>query len=513
MTAAAARYAALDRLPPGLYRPVVACIHGHLAARAEAVHALWDALLGGSLPPAAALPWPEPAYRDALLDNLARERLPALCQGERGVTEALLLDVLELVDEMDRLRDRMALLGAQLRGLGEEELDVARGECAGGCDGLGRGAPRWRRPRVSDATRAEMRAEAARLMTTFAGARVRARMADRWRGRVAVWEEVKGLLEALRRITRRGWTLDLGSLAVHQWREMHRVHELLAQIPAVRAWVERLGRLRAIDDPAQPTALERALGAIRRAREEERVTATATGAVETRGVERTGELGRMLPSEAAMLAHPTLRGLWHARRAEAALLGYHAAGVYTERVRVTADFDEEGVDPKPRAAAGPVILCLDTSGSMRGTPGDVAKAVALHAACVAHEESRRCVLYNFSGPGQVDEVELGNGLEGLTALVEFLARSFDGGTDLVAPLERAAARVEREDWRRADVVVVSDGQFDPSPACAEAVQGARARRGTRFLGVLVGTAPPDAMAALCDEVVAFETWAQAMAPG
>lgn len=184
MTAAASRYAALDRLPRGLYQPVVTGVHGALAARAEAVAALWDALLGGSLPPADALPWPEAPHRDALLEALAAEGLPAVCRGDRGVTEVLLLDLLALADDLDRARDHFTLLGAQLRGLGEAEVDAAPGAsgACGGDDALAGGMPRWRRPRIDDATRSKMRAEAGRLMAQFAGARVRAMLADRWRG-------------------------------------------------------------------------------------------------------------------------------------------------------------------------------------------------------------------------------------------------------------------------------------------------------------------------------------------
>lgn len=49
---------------------------------------------------------------------------------------------------------------------------------------------------------------------------------------------------------------------------------------------------------------------------------------------------------------------------------------------------------------GPIILCLDTSGSMRGARELVAKALALECMRGAHRQQRPCYLYAFSGPGK-----------------------------------------------------------------------------------------------------------------
>ncbi len=53
---------------------------------------------------------------------------------------------------------------------------------------------------------------------------------------------------------------------------------------------------------------------------------------------------------------------------------------------------------RPAAELGPIILCLDTSGSMRGARETVAKALALECLRGAHRQRRACYLYAFSGP-------------------------------------------------------------------------------------------------------------------
>lgn len=53
---------------------------------------------------------------------------------------------------------------------------------------------------------------------------------------------------------------------------------------------------------------------------------------------------------------------------------------------------------RPAAELGPIILCLDTSGSMRGARETVAKALALECLRGAHRQRRPAYLYAFSGP-------------------------------------------------------------------------------------------------------------------
>lgn len=67
--------------------------------------------------------------------------------------------------------------------------------------------------------------------------------------------------------------------------------------------------------------------------------------------------------------------------------------------RQFADADMFLQEIRPAAEMGPIILCLDTSGSMRGAREVVAKALALECLRGAHRQQRPCYLYAFSGPG------------------------------------------------------------------------------------------------------------------
>lgn len=61
---------------------------------------------------------------------------------------------------------------------------------------------------------------------------------------------------------------------------------------------------------------------------------------------------------------------------------------------------------RPTADRGPILLCVDTSGSMRGPRETVAKALALECMRAAKEQERSCYVYAFSGPAEVRLVRL-----------------------------------------------------------------------------------------------------------
>lgn len=86
------------------------------------------------------------------------------------------------------------------------------------------------------------------------------------------------------------------------------------------------------------------------------------------------------------------RLLHYARRLERTLLTYERVG-WTDTPAQT----RTGTEVRPAAVSGPIILCLDTSGSMMGAREVVAKALALECMRQARTQKRACYLYSFSG--------------------------------------------------------------------------------------------------------------------
>jgi uncharacterized protein with von Willebrand factor type A (vWA) domain len=229
---------------------------------------------------------------------------------------------------------------------------------------------------------------------------------------------------------------------------------------------------------------------------------------ELRGIRLSDRIEGMLGSEAAMLLHPVLHKLWRARRAEARLLTYDSEAVLFDlRPDPAAPPRHDPAPPQPEALErGPIIVCLDTSGSMRGAPETIAKAVALAALRGAHHERRGCLLIAFGGPGEIVERELGLDAAGLAALLDLMGQAFDGGTDVQSPIERAVERVLEARWASADLLIVSDGEFGCTPATLARLDDARERLGLRVQGVLVGDRETLGLMEVADDIFWVRDW-------
>jgi uncharacterized protein with von Willebrand factor type A (vWA) domain len=302
----------------------------------------------------------------------------------------------------------------------------------------------------------------------------------------------------------RGWDLSRGVLRHTGWLDLVRLRRLIEQLPQVRDIIRSLGRLHL--STQEESVAERLFVPVRRLEEERLEVRTPHIPAETRGIERSGEIARMLPSEALMLGHPKLRLLWHARRAERALLTYRVEGIEIERRLVERETLEEVEGRRPRPERGPILAVVDTSGSMHGLPETVAKALVLEALRTAHAEKRRCYVYSYSGPGQVTEQELSLSTEGIGRLLAFLGLSFGGGNDETGVMARVIARIKEKEWKKADVLFVSDGEW-PAPAALVKLVGDARQEGTRFHGVQIGNRGRTGLHAVCDPVHEFRDWA------
>jgi uncharacterized protein with von Willebrand factor type A (vWA) domain len=181
--------------------------------------------------------------------------------------------------------------------------------------------------------------------------------------------------------------------------------------------------------------------------------------------------------------------------------------VLVERVPDPQARPKASAAPAPEARErGPIILAIDTSGSMKGAPENIAKAVALEALRTAQREKRACLLIAFGGPGEVVECELSAADGGLAALFELIGQGFDGGTDVQTPIEHAVARVREARWRSADLLIVSDGEFGCTGETLASLDAARSELGLRVQGILVGDRETLGLMETCDQIHWLRDW-------
>ena len=446
--------APLDRRPRGLWLGTLAHSHGRLVPRLAEVERLLADLHAGRGPDGRGA-WPSPRLAAAVAAAFRALDLPRFCALAEELPELVLRSLLGHLDLVPDYVDRGATPAA-----------------------------------------AEVRAVEA--------------FADDWRERCGELDELVDVLGAvpdLFKTTR--WDLLRGLLRSEGWQEVVRIRRLLDGLPELVQVIRRLGRARETDAPDE--SREVSLEVMERAtarREDRRETRVPELPGETRGVRRSSRVARMLPAEAMLLAHPRLRLVWHARHAERTLLTYEDDDRLDEAVQRDV--------PVLRATArrtsgrrlelGPMLVCVDTSGSMQGGAELVAKAVVLEAARTAHAQGRPCHVFAFSGPGEVVDAALSTDAAGIELLVRFMGQRFGGGTDIGAPLEHALARLDEERWALADLLVASDGEFGATPEVAAAVRAAKEERGLRIQGILVGDRETIGMLELADDVFWVRDW-------
>jgi uncharacterized protein with von Willebrand factor type A (vWA) domain len=302
------------------------------------------------------------------------------------------------------------------------------------------------------------------------------------------------------------WDQMRGQLRSREWQAARRAAERLATMPELMALLQRLGR-REWSVQRPPQSMPQSAAATQRT-PLRALTTTLPGAPgEITGIRFGSRLEQLLPSEALLLRHRLLKKLWRARQAEGRLLAHDTAAVVVDwRADPAASAAAVGAPEAQPLERGPIVLCLDTSGSMRGAPENIARAVVIAALRLAQASRRACRLLAFGGPGELVEHELGAGAAGLQATLALMGQAFDGGTDVQAPIERAVERVREAGWAGADLLIVSDGEFGCVRATVEALDRARAELGVFVQGVLVGDRETMGMLEVCDAIHWVHDW-------
>ncbi len=509
-------YSFLEELPNGLHDKVVTAGSGDLQTRVRGTLGWRKALLDGRVPSFDEAPWPAHGVHDSVTRVIRDLGLSRFCRANPEVTDKLLDQLVDIAESSARhLDDVLQALARAARAKAEEEdgkkenpapaLSAATGTSR---SIVGGNAGRSTDEAVSGEAGALSQEQVEKAVAAAKGENdqaIKKALEQEWNERVRVWSELESVFGELGLLTGIGFDLSRRVIQSHGWLAAARLAKLLEQLPQLRDLIRTIGRLHEIKDK-DASVLEQVFEPVTRTAEELREVRTPFAPHETRGIERSDSIARMLPAEAVLLRHPVLRTLWHARRAERALVTYRVEGTEFECVAVERVGEKPVERPRPKPERGPLIVCVDTSGSMNGLPETIAKAIALEAARTAHREKRRCLLYAFSGPGDVVEHELSFDADGIPKLLSFLSFSFGGGTDLAAPLARAAEVLSRQEWALADLVLVTDGEFPVPKQAAERLRSAREARRARMHGILIGNLHSPALSSLCDPVHVFQSW-------
>jgi uncharacterized protein with von Willebrand factor type A (vWA) domain len=468
-----------------------------------------DALLKGALPSGDST-WPAGPIGQALRQSFPCGLL-RFTKGNKDVADAVVENLLQIVDGLrsdwdNRVADELEewlkaedLRREQAAKAEEEAQELEEGETE-----RKRVHPIPVDAEESQKKAAEIRSSLEAVLADWA----KVRMERVWGEQVAGWTSISEVFGALHSETSFGWDLSKGILKHVGWSKVEEMNKLLKSLPQIAAIAKALGRAKSSDKEVGPE--ERIMAKVSRVREELQWVEAPHARTHTDGIHKSDDIPRMLPMEGSLYRHPVFRKLWKAKLIERTLACYQIKGIEKRSIFSEEWVEEEQVVRK-KLERGPIIVCLDTSGSMQGVPETVAKAITLEAMRLAHAEGRDCLLYAFSGYGDVTEHDLDLSPAGIESLCAFLCMSFHGGTDISGPISAATGKLGEAKWKRADIIMVSDGAFDVPGHTQETLEEAKKKHGLRVHGLLVsngyhGSFGLNSMQSLCDPVHVFRDW-------
>lgn len=306
---------------------------------------------------------------------------------------------------------------------------------------------------------------------------------DNWRKKVADElykriEELKKLQELLEPFTNelgRLFDMSKGNWHKANFDILKRYSEFLKQNEALQQLAEMLGKMRQAEKEFEEELFSNTTI-------KPQWKAEYASKADLIGIRESDDLSCLVPSETALLSDNTLQSVFIKKFAEKKLQ------TFEYQARVLSFEEEEFQDKRQKEkeeAKGPFIICVDTSGSMHGSPETVAKTLCFAILKIAIRENRKCFLISFStGIETLNLTDLKNSLE---KIIEFLSMSFHGGTDAAPAMREALRQLQSNDYKKADVLMISDfvmSSFDKQTQ--EQIKTAKESK-TKFHSLVIGT--------------------------
>ena len=446
---------ALDELARQLWLGGLTNSQGTLEPRLEAIAALHRALLGGAVPLLDSWGWPPFPIAQPFFDAITQLDLAKFCSGQKEITDTVMMSLLFHVDFIVDYQDR-----------GANEFEAVRMAAAAFVED-------W----------SERCGQFLELVEVFG--------LMPYDGKSICWDQIHNLLRS------------------PEWQDVLRISRMLDQIPELAQIIHALGRCHLSEETEIRSSINVEVISESLAQCMENNTVHIPDMPgETRGIYRSDRIARMLPMEAYLLVHPHLRLVWHARRAERSLLSYEEDDrmeeVRLHQARVSRP--RPSSQPGKRQMMGPILVCVDTSGSMKGGAEEVAKAVVLEAMRTAHAEHRPCYVFAFGSSDELIEMELTVDSDGINALMQFLRQGFRGGTDICGPLETIISKIEDQQWQLADLLIASDGEFGATPELSARLAAVKLKFGLRVQGILIGDRETIGFMEIADNIFPIREW-------
>lgn len=295
-----------------------------------------------------------------------------------------------------------------------------------------------------------------------------------------------GALEILAQLfPGRQWNYSLKDLHRHYIENLERYAKIAEDSEALKDIVDQLGRI------------EMEYGS-------RKIAVSPHGKTEMHSITYSSDLNHLLPTEAVKLQNPTLKLKFAADMAEKKLLTYQLRGKYWV-----------GGPPSVKKR-GPVVALVDTSGSMCGSPETIAKATILAIARRMLKEERDVKVILFSSRNQLETIDLTSKKRMAEEFLEFLYRTFGGGTDFNTALEAGIQSLKEPQFKSADLLFITDGDSTISNrALIEEWNSLREEQDARIFSLIIGNSTASGLEQVSDETYITQrtdTWSPGNSP-
>ena len=194
------------------------------------------------------------------------------------------------------------------------------------------------------------------------------------------------------------------------------------------------------------------------------------------GISTGRDLGALLPSEMALFMDPSTEEVFLHKYVSNRLQVFEHQ---SKMLHAARSLHTESATHK-----GPIVVCVDTSGSMTGEPRQIALSQMMRLAEMSDAENRRCFLIAFSVHAQAIDVLLDR-----TQLLQFFTHQATGDTDARRMMEVLFELLQSNaDYTHADVLWISDFRIPIPPATYLQQMERLQKTGTHFYGLQMGIA-------------------------
>lgn len=196
---------------------------------------------------------------------------------------------------------------------------------------------------------------------------------------------------------------------------------------------------KALRDSHKLSAILEMAGRMQNIWKDVKATKPSRGSSELTDIETGNDLARLLPSESVALNHPGMKlALWR-KLSERSALQYK-------------------LEAKKAENKGPVIVCIDDSGSMRGDREVWAKGLALGLMLMARDQNRAFAYCSFSRSLNTTATESEAKRLSPVELLQTLEQFHGGGTAFEPPMDWSLGLIKSTgSLKKADIILISDG--------------------------------------------------------